>query len=43
VEIDGPREKVTDIAKWLPRSGFAAHAQPVRYDRRLRGFVSSGA
>jgi len=43
VEIDGPREKVNALAKWLPRSGFAAHARPVRYERSARAFVSSGA
>jgi DNA-binding HxlR family transcriptional regulator len=43
VEIDGPREAVTAVARWLPRSGFAAHARPVRYDRSTRAFVSSGA
>ena len=43
VEIEGPRAAVTALTRWLPRSGFAAHARPVRYDRRAREFVSSGA
>jgi DNA-binding HxlR family transcriptional regulator len=39
VEIEGTRELVRGVDQWLPRSGFAPHARPVRYDRKSRSFV----
>jgi DNA-binding HxlR family transcriptional regulator len=39
VEVDGSRETVASLSKWFPRSGFAAHAQPVRYEPVGKRFV----
>jgi len=39
VEVDGSREAVASLSKWFPRSGFAAHARPVRYERAGKRFV----
>lgn len=39
VEVDGPREAVASLSKWFPRSGFAAHARPVRYETAEKRFV----
>src|SRR5690349_8837487 len=39
VEVDGSREAVASLSKWFPRSGFAAHARPVRYETAEKRFV----
>jgi DNA-binding HxlR family transcriptional regulator len=39
VEVDGSREAVASLSKWFPRSGFAAHARPVTYERAGKRFV----
>ncbi len=42
IRIDGPRDAVAAVARWLPTSGFAASARPMRYDRAARAFVRVG-
>jgi DNA-binding HxlR family transcriptional regulator len=39
VEVDGSREAVASLSKWFPRSGFAAHARPVKYEAAGKRFV----
>jgi hypothetical protein len=39
VEVDGSHEAVASLSKWFPRSGFAAHARPVRYETAGKRFV----
>jgi DNA-binding HxlR family transcriptional regulator len=43
VETDGPRELARGMEDWFPRSGFAAHAQPVSFDRFTKSFVLKSA
>jgi len=39
VELEGSREAVASMSRWFPRSSFAAHARPVRYDRGRQRFL----
>ena len=39
VEVEGTRDAITSLSMWFPRSGFAAHARPVKYDRGGQRFV----
>ena len=40
LEIEGPRELAKSLADWLPRSGFAPYARPVRYDAAKGRYVA---
>jgi DNA-binding HxlR family transcriptional regulator len=42
LEIEGPRELTRGVAAWFPVSGFAAHANPVRYDQASRTYPRIG-
>jgi len=42
LEMDGPRDLVRTLPNWFPRSGFAAHARPARYDPTRQEFVTMG-
>jgi DNA-binding HxlR family transcriptional regulator len=39
VEVDGSREALASLSKWFPRSGFAAHARPMKYVATGKRFV----
>lgn len=39
VHLEGARELARSLDHWFPRSRFAAHARPVRFDRRTEAFV----
>jgi DNA-binding MarR family transcriptional regulator len=41
VQTKGSRELSRAMSEWFPRSGFAQHAQPVRYDRETKSFVAA--
>jgi hypothetical protein len=41
VQTEGSRELARTIRDWLPISGFASYAQPVRFDSSSRSFVGS--
>jgi len=41
LEVDGPRDLARGLLEWFPMSGFAAHARPVKYDRKSQSFQLS--
>lgn len=43
VRMDGARDLARGMDQWFPRSGFAAHAQPVSFNRLRRSFVPASA
>lgn len=42
LEVEGPRELARVVTDWLPRSGFAGHARPFRYDTLKTRFPAAG-
>jgi DNA-binding HxlR family transcriptional regulator len=43
LRTEGSRELARSMGEWFPRSGFAAHAHPVSFDRISRAFVQASA
>jgi DNA-binding HxlR family transcriptional regulator len=39
IEIEGFRDAAAAMTRWFPRSGYAAHARRVRYDRGARAYL----
>jgi DNA-binding HxlR family transcriptional regulator len=39
LEFEGPRELARTFGDWFPRSGFASHARPVRFDPQTASYA----